>query len=156
MLQRSHQTAVNGIASDLAFMKNGEPEGSSLGPLLFLIYINDLKYIFEDENVNILADDTYLSISGINESRMYEVANTKLMLLNDYLAANSPIIFYFTAQIFLQCNHVKIYSNRSEFTKRLNTGNRLSFRKDNGREFHSLGALNEKNRRTNALLEIGV
>ena len=51
---------VNGVASDIQDVEVGVPQGSCVGPLLFLIYINDLPLAVQGLTVSMYADDTSL------------------------------------------------------------------------------------------------
>ena len=61
LLNRFQRVLIPGGISDLRHVQAGVPQGSILGPLLFLIYIND---IVDDirANINLFADDTSLSM----------------------------------------------------------------------------------------------
>ena len=52
--------SVNGFNSESLIMKHGVPQGSVLGPLLFLIYINDLHKAIKFSTTYHFADDTNL------------------------------------------------------------------------------------------------
>ena len=56
---RNQRVVLNGFAADYSTIESGVPQGSVLGPLLFLIYINDLEKNIKS-NVNFFADDTML------------------------------------------------------------------------------------------------
>ena len=56
---RSQQVVVNGSHSDLAVVRSGVPQGSVLGPLLFLLFVNDIPSVV-DCSVKMFADDTKL------------------------------------------------------------------------------------------------
>ena len=66
---RSQAVVLNGIKSDKIAVSSGVPQGSVLGPILFLAYINDLPDQVKS-SVRLFADDTaiYLAISSEGES----------------------------------------------------------------------------------------
>ena len=55
---------VNGITSDVENITCGVPQGSFLGPLPFLLYINDLTFALKCSKVTMYADDTSLAHSA--------------------------------------------------------------------------------------------
>ena len=60
LADRVQRVVLDGQVSDWAPIEAGVPQGSILGPLLFLVYINDLTEVVES-NINIFADDTFIS-----------------------------------------------------------------------------------------------
>ena len=56
---RKQRVVLNGMSTDFSPVDSGVPQGSVLGPLLFLIYINDLEKDIKS-NVKFFADDTML------------------------------------------------------------------------------------------------
>lgn len=58
LTNRQQFVYCNGEASKLQTLSHGVPQGSVLGPLLFLIYINDINNCTSDSEFRLLADDT--------------------------------------------------------------------------------------------------
>ena len=74
---RKQCTVVDGIKSDMLDIKAGVPQGSRLGPLLFIIYINDIGEGLESELL-IFADDCSLLASGKDPTETTEKLNRDL------------------------------------------------------------------------------
>lgn len=61
---RKQFTYVNDEKSELKDVKCGVPQGSVLGPVLFLLFVNDMYRAVIDSNIRLFADDTSLFTSG--------------------------------------------------------------------------------------------
>ena len=85
---RNQFVSLGGINSDNLPVSCGVPQGSILGPLLFIIYINDMHYAIKFSKVHHFADDTNLLFSHKNVKILRKRVNMDLGLLFDWLCAN--------------------------------------------------------------------
>ena len=63
---RTQKCVVNGSISESKSLAFGNPQGTILGPLLFISYINDLPNCLENSEPQIYADATHLTFAGNN------------------------------------------------------------------------------------------
>ena len=70
----------------------GVPQGSVLGPLLFLIYINDIATFFQDLKIYQYADDTVISVTADNPLQSNEIIASNLMNLEQWCNLNKLTI----------------------------------------------------------------
>ena len=85
---RNQNVSLNGATSDNKPITCGVPQGSILGPLLFLLYINDLNLALSNCSVFHFADDTNLLFSNKNPDILHKNINAELKILFDWLCAN--------------------------------------------------------------------
>ena len=69
-------------------MKTGVPQGSTLGPLLFLIFINDLPLLSKLANFILFADDAVLTISSKSLTEAASIMNGILSKINRWCTEN--------------------------------------------------------------------
>ena len=66
MVPKLQCVRVNGVTSERKPCHIGVPQGSVLGTLLFLLYVNDLARYLQNTNCNIFADDSTIYSFGSN------------------------------------------------------------------------------------------
>ena len=86
--KRMQCVSLNKITSDFHEVSYGVPQGSILGPILFLLYINDLNDVFEKFDTIMFADDTNLFMTGDNIARIEKQCNEELQKLTQWFDSN--------------------------------------------------------------------
>lgn len=84
---RTQTVALNGFTSDPSLIPSGVPQGSILGPLLFIIFVNDIDQCFKHSNFLLFADDMKI-FKFINNFQDLELLQLDLDNLRDYCAMN--------------------------------------------------------------------
>ena len=74
--------------TELETITCGVPQGSILGPLLFLLYVNDLKNATNLLDPIMYADDTNLFLTHKDISYLFETANLQLERINQWFISN--------------------------------------------------------------------
>ena len=90
---RKQFVEVDGVKSPTQNITTGVPQGSTLGPLLFVIYMNDINIVSEVFKCILFADDTSLEsvislFPAINDSGISKKINEELSKIIDWLRAN--------------------------------------------------------------------
>ena len=80
--------SINGYESGRTALNCGVPQGSVLGPLLFLLYINDLNQAIKFCKVHHFADDTNLLCLSNSIKKLHKLVNADLKHLANRLNAN--------------------------------------------------------------------
>ena len=88
LTNRRQYTVINGVNSDLHTVSCGVPQGSVLGPLFFLLYINDLYRSIGHNAVRLYADDTAIIISDSNLDIAQRQAREMFTKLYHWCVAN--------------------------------------------------------------------
>ena len=85
---RTQKCAVNGVLSKSCTLTCGIPQGTILGPLLFLLYINDLPNCLSNSQPRMYADDTHLTYADNDICPLEASLNQDLSNINRWLIAN--------------------------------------------------------------------
>ena len=79
---RKQRVSVNGALSDITDVTSGVPQGSVLGPILFLLYINDINENVQS-NIRLFADDSII-YRKINSNIDHQILQTDLAELEKW------------------------------------------------------------------------
>lgn len=85
---RTQFIEINGIRSSCLPISYGVPQGSILGPLLFLIYINDIGTLELAGKISLFADDTVIYYKGKSEQEIIKNIQKDMLILFQWLIDN--------------------------------------------------------------------
>jgi hypothetical protein len=88
LTNRKQYCTFQSAKSDFSTITCWVPQGSILGPLLFLLYVNDMGSIFNNINAVLFADDTNLIVTSNTLKQAENTANNELPLLINWLNTN--------------------------------------------------------------------
>ena len=88
LTNRQQFVTIADTQSELCNTVCGVPQGSVLGPLLFLLYVNDIQNCATNISIKLFADDTNVFIPGKSVEQTITTVNDSLSLLNDWFLAN--------------------------------------------------------------------
>lgn len=111
---RQQYTESEHYKSDILNLQCGVPQGSILGPLLFLIYINDVTHVSPNLSYILFADDTTLLYADDNLDRIFTVYNTELPKLINWLRSNKLSIN------ISKTNYIVFHSKKKKLVNKAN------------------------------------
>ena len=115
--ERRQFVSINGSSSSLMRTTCGVPQGSVLGPLLFLIYVYDLPHVSKQLKFYLYADDTNIYSDGDTLTNLAKIINKELKSVKRWLDVNrfslnisktNYTIFHSTSMKILENTSIKI------------------------------------------------
>ena len=121
---RKQYVSINGIDSEVKDVTCGVPQGSSLGPLLFLMYINDFRACLSETGCGHFADDTFIIFSSKTPKTIETIVNFELKSVVTWLRLNklslnagkTELIFFQSKRHPLNYDNISIKLNGLKLT----------------------------------------
>jgi hypothetical protein len=88
LCDRTQYVSILGAQSDQRRVSCGVPQGSILGPLLFILYINDFTHFSNNCSKVLFADDTNVFMSSSDITELFRSMSVELGKLSQWLIAN--------------------------------------------------------------------
>lgn len=104
--------------SEKTTIKYGVPQGSTLGPILFLLYIDDLNDTVHAKQKILFADDTSILITGLEQKHLQLSTDTSLLELTHWFNKNKLIIN--TEKTVAMNFHLSHHKQQSNHTLKIN------------------------------------
>ena len=88
LTNRKQFCSLNGLHSKARKITCGIPQGSCLGPLLFIIYLKDLEEWLQSSRASIYADDTSLTITSSDPVKLVDDAHHEVLNISEWMRVN--------------------------------------------------------------------
>ena len=92
LTNREQFVSYNDVLSETKQITHGVPQGSILGPLLSILYLNDFSRAFDLLFSILFADDTTVLIEGYSYNNIITLLNNELIKIDTWLQANKLTI----------------------------------------------------------------
>ena len=102
--ERNQYVQINNVDSDPLNITHGVPQGSVLGPKLFIMYINDIGQVLTELKYVLFADDTSLYKSGKDLEQLLHVVEKELLILKKWFDINKLSLNLSKTKYILFCN----------------------------------------------------
>jgi len=119
---------INNVFSDMRLIATGVPQGSILGPLLFLIYINGLP-ICSKFKTFLFADDTTLLYSHENLQTLEKIVNEELWKVNNYFRYHKMALHSKKTKFILYSQNIQV--RNSDINIFINNSNNINLYLEN-------------------------
>ena len=119
MHNRRQHVSIGSTKSGDIVITRGVPQGPVLGPLLFLLYINDLSNRSELFDFHTFVDDTDLFYSNRSLAELEDVINNNLWLMANKLSSTRQISLFFTPLKSQQVTQSNYYSPIGRLNKKI-------------------------------------
>ena len=124
LTNREQRTKVNGSFSSWLKVKQGVPQGSILGPLLFNIFINDMFFFLKDTKIANYADDSTLYATNVTTESLLKNLESETTTILDWFRLNEMKPNDDKCHLIV-CNHDNLSVKLGE--EKLNQSNQLNY-----------------------------
>ena len=98
---RQQRVILDHVYSDWSIVMRAVPQGSVLGPLLFIIYMNDLPTVLQHSHINLFADDIALYVIHSDPCTVQTYLNHDLSLIFQWVTSNGFKVNVSKSQLLL-------------------------------------------------------
>ena len=115
LTNREQITVVNDISSDPRPITVGVPQGSILGPFLFILFINDCRTVLASKVV-LYADNTSIMYSSKDTLEINNVLNEELQTVSEWMHSNKLTLNAFKSKVMTFSTSQKMKRNNNNLT----------------------------------------
>lgn len=112
---RKQRVQIGDTLSDYKIIKSGVPQGSILGPILFVVFINDISNLKLNGSLNLYADDTAIFNKDRNQELLVSKTNEDIVSVTNYFMVNRLIVNESKTKLMLFHSPQKRFTSTTSF-----------------------------------------